>query len=71
MGLRPLLALAVFLVFTCLSSHAAIADACDTPPPPRYQPGQVDNYPNGGADVITCTKPVPGSRGLAHRLSVG
>lgn len=59
MGPRPPLALAVFLMFTCLSSRAALADACDTPPPPRFQPGQVDNYPNG-ADVITCTKPVPG-----------
>ena len=58
--MRPqsLLALAIFLMFTCLVPRTAIADACDTPPPPRYQPGQVDNYPNG-ADVITCTKPVP------------
>lgn len=59
MAPRPSLALAVFLMFTCLSSRTALADACDTPPPPRYQPGQVDNYPNG-ADVITCTKPGPG-----------
>src|SRR5207237_6753561 len=56
---RPLFALAIFLLFICLSSRVALADACDTPPPPRYQPGQVDNYPKG-ADIITCTKPVPG-----------
>ena len=43
--MRPqsLLALAIFLMFTCLAPRTASADACDTPPPPRYQAGQVDN----------------------------
>ena len=47
-------------VFSCLLGRGpALADACDTPPPPRFQPGQNDHYPHG-ADVITCTKPAPG-----------
>jgi hypothetical protein len=39
---------------------------CSSPPPPRYQPGQVDHYPDG-ADVITCTQPFPGRE--AWRIS--
>ena len=46
------------LAFAFLPRNA-LADACSSPPPPRYLPGQVDHYPNG-ADVITCTKPAPG-----------
>jgi hypothetical protein len=42
-----------------LLPRTALADACSSPPAPRYLPGQADHYPNG-ADVITCSKPVPG-----------
>jgi len=38
---------------------AAVEPSCDAPPPPRYAPGQVGNYPNG-ADVLTCTRPSSG-----------
>jgi hypothetical protein len=47
-------------VLACLlSSGPALADACDTPPPPRFTAGQNDNYPHG-ADLVTCAKPAPG-----------
>jgi len=47
-------------VLACLLGQGvAFADACATPPPPRFQPGQNDQYPHG-ADVVTCTKPAPG-----------
>jgi hypothetical protein len=61
MSSRP--PLAVLVSFLALGSAlvptAVRGDACSSPPPPRYPPGQVDHYPNG-ADVITCTKPAPG-----------
>ena len=58
--LRPLVALTAGLALASVFfPRLAHADACSSPPPPRYLPGQVDHYPNG-ADVITCTEPAPG-----------
>src|SRR5664279_5141960 len=55
--LRKLAAVPILACLLC--PRPVFADACDTPPPPRFQPGQNDHYPHG-ADVITCTKPTPG-----------
>jgi hypothetical protein len=55
-----LLALTVGVVLVCVFSPGmARSNPCGSPPPPRFQPGQNSNYPQG-ADIITCSEPTPG-----------
>ncbi|MFL6530669.1 MAG: hypothetical protein ACJ8KX_09385 [Chthoniobacterales bacterium] len=42
-----------------LCPRVAQSNPCTAPPPPRFQPGQNDHYPQG-ADIVSCAESPPG-----------
>ena len=57
--LWPIAFVAGLLVTCVFYPSVARSNPCSSPPPPRFQPGQNDHYPNG-ADIVTCTESPPG-----------